>query len=172
MKQSRFLAFFALSITALTWVGCNNDDQTGGIPYDQRRAEQSVISIDTAKQYQANFIRGRQALGRLVSDTGYLQKNFNLPNAESFTRDAIILLLNQTGADGIRMYYGKDNAGVVRLVLLPIDKNGRDIQNVLIDRGQQTNAISIPGISSAQAAPPSEAQAIENGQTCPPCIID
>ena len=55
--------------------------------------------------------------------------------------------------------------------LLPVDKNGRDMQNVLIDRGQ-TQAISIPGIQSAQAAPPSQAQAVENGQTCPPCLID
>ena len=172
MKQSCYLAFIALLATSSILVACNNNDGgTVGIPYDQRRAAQSVISIDTAKQYQANFISGRQTLARMVNDTGYLQKSFNLPNAESFTRDAIILLLNQAGADGIRVYYGKDNAGVVRLVLLPVDKSGRDIQNVLIQRGQ-TNAISIPGISSAQAAPPSEAQAIENGQTCPPCIID
>lgn len=175
MKQSRFLVFFALLLAVVTLTSCNGDDQgnTGGnIPFDERRAEQSVISIDTAKQYQANFIEGRQTLARQLSDTGYLQKSFNLPNAESFTRDALILLLNQKGADGVRVYYGKDNAGTVRLVLLPIDKNGRDIQTVLIDRGQQTNAISIPGVPSAKAAPPSQFQAVENGQTCPPCLID
>ena len=176
MKQSRFLLFFVLSADAVTWISCNDNGQGnagGDIPFDEKRAEQSVISIDTAKQYQANFIAGRQTLGRLLNDTGYLQKSFNLPNAESFTRDALILLLNQKGADGVRVYYGKDNAGIVRLVLLPIDKNGRDIQTVLIDRGQQqTNAISIPGIPSAHAAPPSQFQAVENGQTCPPCIID
>ena len=173
MKLSRFLAFFALLLIAFIWAGCNNNDRgnDGKIPYDERRAAQSVISIDTAKQYQANFINTRETLGKLIGDTNFLRQNFNLPNAESFTRDAIILLLNQTGADGIRVYYGKDNAGVVRLVLLPVDKNGKDIQAVLINRGQ-TQALSIPGIQSAQAAPPSDAQAIENGQTCPPCIID
>jgi hypothetical protein len=173
MKQSRFLVFSALLVTTFTWAGCKNDNGGGDgkIPFDERRAEQSVIPIDTAKQYQANFINARETLGRLIGDTNFLRQNFNLPNAESFTRDAIILLLNQTGADGIRVYYGKDNAGGVRLVLLPVDKNGKDIQAVLINRGQ-TNAISIPGISSAQAAPASDAQAVENGQTCPPCIID
>lgn len=172
MRQSRFLGFFTLFI-AFIWAGCNNDNggNNGKIPFDESRAAQSVISIDTAKQYQANFISTREILGKLIGDTSFLQQNFNFPNAESFTRDAIILLLNQTGADGIRVYYGKDNAGVARLVLLPIDKNGKDIQTVLIERGQ-TQAISIPGIQSAQAAPPSEAQAVENGQTCPPCIID
>lgn len=174
MKQSRSLAFLTLILAAFLWIGCNNGNggiNAGGIPFDERRAEQSVISIDTAKQYQANFINTREASGRLVGDTSFFRQNFNLPNAESFTRDAIILLLNQKGADGIRIYYGKDKAGVVRLVLLPVDKDGKDIQNVLIDRGQ-TQAISIPGIQSAQAAPPSQAQAVENGQTCPPCLID
>ena len=172
MKQSPFVILTSLLI-AFTWAGCN--DNNGGasvkIPFDERRAEQSVIPIDTAKSYQANFISTRDTLRKLLGDTNFLSKNFNLPNAETFTRDAIILLLNQTGADGIKIYYGKDNAGVVRLVLLPVDKNGRDIQNVLIDR-RQANAVSIPGIPGAQAAPPSEAQAVENGQTCPPCIID
>ena len=171
MKQSRLLVVSAISLIAFIWAGCNDHNAGGKIPYDVKRAEQSVIPIDTAKSYQANFLRTRETLRKLIGDTNYLDKNFNLPNAESFTRDAIILLLNQTGADGVRVYYGKDNSGIVRMVLLPIDKNGRDIQNVLIERGQ-TNAISIPGIPSAQAAPPSEAQAVENGQTCPPCIID
>ena len=172
MKQSGVVILCALVFTAFFGAGCNNDNGADGkIPFDERRAQQSVISIDTARQYQADFIRTREALGKLITDTNFLKQNFNLPNAESFTRDAIILLLNQTGADGVRVYYGKDRTGVVRLVLLPVDKNGRDIKTVLIDRSQ-TKAISIPGIQSAQAAPPDEAQAVENGQTCPPCIID
>ena len=172
MKQSRFL-FYTILLTAFIWAGCNNNNGAGDgkIPFDERRAAQSVISIDTAKQFQTDFISTREALGRLIGDTGFLKQNFNIPNAESFTRDAIILLLNQTGADGVRVYYGKDKTGVVRLVLLPVDKNGNDIKTVLIDRGQ-TKAISIPGIQSAQAAPFAEEQAVENGQTCPPCIID
>jgi hypothetical protein len=172
MRQSNHLGFLGLLFIAFIWSGCQNDQglNAGKIPLDERRAAESVISIDTAKQYQTNFIRTRDSLRRLLRDTSFLRQNFNLPNAEFFTRDAIILLLNQTGADGIRIYYGKDNTGVTRLVLLPVDKNGKDIQAILIQR--QTNAISIPGIQSAQAAPPSEFQAIENGQTCPPCIID
>jgi hypothetical protein len=174
MRQSNHVRFLAVLFIAFIWSGCQNDQgglNAGKIPLDERRAAESVISIDTAKQYQANFIRTRDSLRRLLRDTSFLRQNFNLPNAEFFTRDAIILLLNQTGADGVRIYYGKDNTGVTRLVLLPVDKNGKDIQAILIQRGQ-TNAISIPGIQGAQAAPTSEFQAIENGQTCPPCIID
>jgi hypothetical protein len=171
MKQSSYLPLLCLLVAALI-VGCNNNNGNDGrIPFDESRARESVISIEQARQYQRNFLTTRDTLGRLLPDTSFLTRNFNLPNAESFTRDAIILLLNQTGADGIRIYYGKDNAGVVRLVLLPVDKNGKDIQTTLIERGQ-TRAISIPGISGARAAPPAEAQAVENGQTCPPCLID
>ena len=127
MRQSNYLRLLALLFIAFIWSGCQNDQgvNAGTIPFDARRAAESVISIDTAKQYQANFIRTRETVGRFIPDTNYLRQNFNLPNAEFFTRDAIILLLNQTGADGVRIYYGKDNAGVVRLVLLPVDKNGR-----------------------------------------------
>jgi len=172
MKQSRLLLFFAFLVFAFVLTACNDNNNTDGkIPFNENRAGESVISIDQAKQYQANFTSARDSLGRLLQDSTFLSRNFNLPNGESFTRDAIILLLNQAEADGIRIYYGKDNAGVVRLVLLPIDKNGKDIQTTLIDRGQ-TKVFSIPGIPSAQAAPQRELQAVENGQTCPPCIID
>jgi hypothetical protein len=171
MKHYRFVhAVIFLLVVLLS--ACNNDNNGGGkIPFDETRARESVISIGQARQYQKNFITARDSVGRLLPDTTFLLRSFNLPNGESFTRDAIILLLNQTGADGIRIYYGKDNAGVVRLVLLPVDKNGKDIQTTLIERRQAT-AVSIPGISGAHAAPPSEAQAVENGQTCPPCLID
>jgi hypothetical protein len=167
MKQSPFLLFILFLLIITIYTGCNNGGNDGRIPFSESRAAESVIPIEQARQYQRNFITGRDTLSRSAGAA----PNFNLPNAESFTRDAIILLLNQENADGIRIYYGKDNAGMVRLVLLPVDKNGKDIQTTLIDRGQ-TNAISIPGIPGAYAAPPAEAQAIENGQTCPPCIID
>jgi hypothetical protein len=164
MKQSPFLLFILFLLITI-YTGCTNGNTDGKIPFNESRAAESVIPIEQARQYQRNFITGRDTLSRSATP------NFNLPNAESFTRDAIILLLNQENADGIRIYYGKDNAGMVRLVLLPVDKNGKDIQTTLIDRGQ-TNAISIPGVSGAYAAPPAEAQAVENGQTCPPCLID
>jgi len=174
MRQSSLLLFASLFFVALVFTGCDNDNAgtAGDIPFDEKRALESIISIDTAKQYQRSFISSRDSLNRPFQDTSFRSLNFSLPNAESFTRDAIIVLLNQKGADGIRVYYGKDHRGTVRLVLLPVDKNGKDIQTTLIDRGQQTKALSIPGISSAQAAPPSQLQAVENGQTCPPCIID
>lgn len=170
MKYHAFTACASLCIlTMLVW-SCNNDRQKPNpdrriIPLDEARARRSVIGIDTAIQYQQRFVQTRGAL----RDTAFLSRNFNIPNAESFSRDAIILLLNQQGADGIRVYYGKDNTGKVRLVLLPIDSAGRNIKNKLIST--QT-ALQVPGVSSAQAQQFAEdGEAIEKGQTCPPCEI-
>ena len=172
MEPLKFRPALTLLLMNIILLSCNdNETNDGRISFSEQRAQESIISIDSAKQYQANFINTRETVARLIGDTAFVKLNFNLPNAESFTRDAIILLLNQAGADGIRLYYGRDHAGIVRLVILPIDKNGRDIQTVLIERSE-TNAISIPGIQNAQANPPSQFQAIENGQTCPPCLID
>ena len=132
---------------------------------DEARARRSIIGIDTAIQYQQRFVQTRSAL----KDTGFLNKNFNIPNAESFSRDAIILLLNQQGADGIRIYYGKDNLGKIRLVLLPIDSAGKDIKTKLVSTKTTSR---VQGDSSAPAKQSGDdGEAIEKGQTCPPCEI-
>jgi len=70
-------------------------------------------------------------------------------------------LLNQKGADGIRIYFGRDEKGQVRLVLLPVDKNGKDIRVKLLDDKNITQ--------KAGAAPPDDidGEAVEAGQRCP-----
>lgn len=133
---------------------------------DESRARQQLIPIEQARAYQQKFIASHEELSKFVSDTSFLKKRFNLPNAESFNRDMIALLLNQEDADGIRIYYGEDSNGQVKLVLLPIDKEGKDIITTLLT---STGAINIPGISGAYAA--GGFQAGEQGQNCPPCTI-
>ena len=88
-----------------------------------------------------------------------------MPNGEAFSKDAILLLLSQKEATGIRVYYGKDSKGVVRLVLLPVRNDGSVIYNKLITSGQ-------PAPDSVSRALSSTAEAVETGQTCPPCLID
>ncbi|MBC7903839.1 MAG: hypothetical protein H7Y27_10465 [Gemmatimonadaceae bacterium] len=144
------------------------DAGDGKILLDEKRAAEQVIPIVKAKELQRQFIAGRAELGKLVTDTSFLSKHFDLPNAESFNRDAISLLLNQPGADGIRVYYGRDENGKVRLVLLPVDKNGKDIVNKLTGKPV---AVTLPGVSTAKAFD-EDGEAVETGQICPPCIID
>jgi hypothetical protein len=132
---------------------------------DQNRANEQLIPIEQARQYQKSFIASHEELARVITDTSFLKKHFMMPNAETFNRDMISLLLNQEGADGIRIYYGEDEKGNIKLVLLPVDKSGNDI---IIPPGN-TSAISMPGISGAYAQ--GGGQAGENGQNCPPCLI-
>jgi len=97
-----------------------------------------------------------------------------VPNSESFTKDALLLLLSQKGADGIRFYYGKDKKGVVRLVMLPVTKEGKDIYTKLIASSttKLNTDSSAPKFNTRDAAAETNAEAVETGQTCPPCLID
>ena len=97
------------------------------IPYDEARAQEHFISVDTAAKYTWLFRKGKATLGRELKDSTYLNKKFNMPLSESFNRDAIAALLNQPGAKGMRIYLGQDEAGLVRLVLVAVDKKGNDI---------------------------------------------
>jgi hypothetical protein len=87
--------------------------------------------------------------------------------AEAFNRDAIAVLLNQkdslgNSAAGIRVYYGVNEGGQVRMILVPYDIKGNDIVHQLIVE----KAAKIPGISEANAYW-DNGQAIDNGQRCP-----
>ncbi|MGB8192717.1 MAG: hypothetical protein WCF67_12395 [Chitinophagaceae bacterium] len=157
MKAPLF-QFIILSAGLLGLAGCGSG---GGIPVDEKQAAAHVIPVNLAKEYTRSFQAGRDYLGVKLGDSTYLRDSFNLPDAEMFNRHAIALLLNVQGAEGIRVYMGRDQRGQVRMVLLPVDKNGNNIITRLI----LNNTVSIPGISSAYAD--QEGQAIENGQRCP-----
>lgn len=173
MKQQKILSYLLLlsAILTITLISCKGQKNDRTIIYDEKRASEEVIPIDQAIQLQNNFIQGRAELTRLVRDSSFLTKRFNLSNAESFNRDAIALLLNQKDADGIRIYLGDDGNGKIRLVLLPVDAKGNDIITTLIGNTSRSTGFKIPGVSSAQAAPPASAQAVETGQICPTCSI-
>jgi hypothetical protein len=56
--------------------------------------------------------------------------------AEFFGKNAILALLNQDNCMGMRIYYGQDNNGVKKLVLVGTDGNGNDLDTGLIlDKG-------------------------------------
>lgn len=149
-----------LSVAALAFAGCND----GKIPVDTEQARRHVISVKQAKAYTDNYRNARQNLVRRLGDSAYLRDTFNLLNAETFNRHAIALLLNQEGAEGVRIYLGRDDSGYVRMVLVPVDSKGQNI----ITRLLGSSTAHIPGVKSANAAPPDDdGEAIENGQRCP-----
>ncbi len=163
--QSNHLFILVIAcLLVLAVAGCNNKE-AGKIPIDEKRAAEQVIPVEQGIAYQNRFISARTELAGLLKDSTFLARKFNLANAESFNRDAIGLLLNQSGADGIKIYFGSDEKGQVKLVLVPVDKNGKDIITGLLSN----TALHIPGISSAQAQ--TGGKVVENGQVCPPCEI-
>jgi len=162
----------AMTVATLFIIGCNGGGGQGGtglIPVDESKANNEVITIKQAIALQKQYLSHYAELHRMVKDSAYLKKDFNLPNAETFGRDAIALLLN-TGADSIRVYYGIDSVGEMHLVLLPVNKKGADMYMRLI--AHKSTALNIPGISSAHAQDNGDGEAVENGQTCPPCVIN
>lgn len=145
-----------IAVAGLALAGCNSG---GEIPLDREQAKRHIITEKQARELVGRFKETRRRLG----DSAVL-KSFNLPDAELFNRHAIALLLNQEGAEGIRVYIGHDAQGQVRLVLLPVDKNGKNIVRRLL--GGKT--AYIPGVKSANAQyDDGDGEAIENGQRCP-----
>ncbi|HVM88901.1 MAG TPA: hypothetical protein VMT76_12000 [Puia sp.] len=162
MKSKNILMLVTvLPVFSVFLTSCYRDK----IRFNKERALQQIIPIEQARSLQKNFIASHETLSRVVADSSFLKNHFNLPNAETFNRDMISVLLNQDSADGIRIYYGEDEKGQIRLVLLPVDAKGHDIVNTLV-----TAAIKVPGISNA-FADGSGGQAGETGQGCPPCQI-
>ncbi|MEJ7737718.1 MAG: hypothetical protein WKF97_09855 [Chitinophagaceae bacterium] len=110
---------------------------------NKKRAGKNVISLREAirytKVYQRIIKHNKAELEKLI-----------FPYAESFDRNAIALLLKQKGAEGIRVYLGVDEAGEtgkeVKLVLVPVDKKGKDIVVHLLDE----KWISRPPVQSAE----------------------
>ena len=138
--------------------GCHS----GKIPIDEKKALVHIIPESQAREYLRSYSVAFQDLQRQVKDSTFLDTKFNLPIAEAFNRDAIGALLNADGAAGIRIYLGRDSIGRIRLVLVPITKEGRDIYTRLVGN------VDVPanGVSAAPM-PSSAGQAVEDGQRCP-----
>jgi len=158
MKTSPLNLIAVLTITLLIG-GCSaaGPEQC---PVNADRAKTEIIPISQAKQYRTSYDAGLVQLAEQLKNPAFLKDSFNLPQAEMFNRDAIGALLNVEGADGVRIYLGRDNAGQIRLVLLPVDKNGKDIITRLIPGTTKTT-------DSTVKAADDEGEAIENGQRCP-----
>jgi hypothetical protein len=132
------------------------------IPYNPDKAKKHFITLAAAQELTGGFRKERASLMRQIRDTNYLATSFNLPNAESFNRDAIIALLNQKGAEGVRIYLGKDKQGLIRMVLAAVDSTGNDITV-----GSEPESGTVGFIETARAGSKPPAVLLESGQRCP-----
>ena len=172
MKTKPFscLPLLSLSLMIAFVTACNQPPKfSGPIPVNEDSVRKHILPIAEAVEYTAHFRSVRDTFYRQVPTLGSALK---LGQAEAFNRDAIAILLNQKDASGndaagVRIYYGLDKQGQVKMVLVPYDRNGNDIVNKMIGE----KAVSIPGISSARATG-SDGQTIEAGQRCPTICSD
>jgi len=154
----RGIATAVLSLIMLQ--GCTHTSNQ--IPYNRDNAKKHFISLAAAQELTSGFRKERVTLMRELSDTNYLNSSFNLPNAESFNRDAIIALLNQKEAEGVRIYLGRDKQGLIRMVLAAVDSTGNDIT-----KGSEPESGTVGFIQTAHAGSTPPAVLLESGQRCP-----
>lgn len=168
MKHRTFIRHLLplMAVMALTQCTTPTSRQDAGaiteIPLDKNKASLHVITAEEARMLRTGFLAGKKDLQAKIPGN-YLDSTFNMPEGETFNRDAIIALLNAPEATDIRIYLGKDAKGQVRMILLPVDSSGTDILTTLVAGAQ---ALKVPGIPSAKAQ--SGGQAMESGQRCPP----
>ncbi|UPK72400.1 hypothetical protein [Chitinophaga filiformis] len=163
MKHRNFLRFFSAAVLLAAFTKCTpHHEEQRDIPLDKTRAFEHVIPIDEARRLRQGFLAGRKELQSKLPGN-YLDSAFNIPEGETFNRHAIAAILNAKGAQGLRIYMGRDEKGQVRMVLLPVDSSGADILTTLVSREKAAN---IPGVQPAKAG--TQEQAMESGQRCPP----
>ena len=159
-QSSRLVLLLVLAGIIL---GSCKETPAGKIPFNEAKAREQIISVKQGSQYSMRFVNIRDSvLPGAIKDSGFLERNFNLPIAETFNRDAIIALLNADGADGVRVYFGTDEKGLVRLVLMPVDKEGKDIVTRL------TGPTTAQKAASQAGGPVQDGESVENGQRPPP----
>jgi hypothetical protein len=168
MKHSRILIAVALPVMAMLILAGCNDDNDHKIPFNREKAKEHIITMTYADSMRASFTTGRDSLQQLLAnDSSGFYSRFDLATAEMFNRDAIIALLDARGAEGIRIYMGRDS-GKVKLVLLPVDANGNDIRMNLLD-GKSMTQKAAAQLDDPESGVP---QAVEVGQRCPTVCSD
>jgi hypothetical protein len=124
----RSLKVFTLTCLAacvvMLFYKCHPKSASDHIPYNRDSAQVHIIPVDTAIKLTSTFRLIQMQMARKLHDTAYI---LNFPLAEKFNRDAIVALLDQKGARGIRIYLGEDKSGPVKMVLVAVDSLNNDI---------------------------------------------
>jgi hypothetical protein len=117
--------------------------------------------------YQRRFLSSYAELKKLAPDS-FLAHHFRIPNAETFSKDIICALINSKGVDSVRIFYGEDTTGGFRLILKGVDSKG-NLVTLKFPTGKPPVSDTIKKPSNL---PEDDGDAVENGQTCPPCMVD
>ena len=119
----------------------------------------NLISLEEAARLTGNFRKQKESL--IAREFG--GKNV-LPICETFPRDAFDKLLSQQGCVGVRVYFGMDEENQVRLVVVGVDKEGRDM--LASSSPVSNNKLRIASTESG-GYEGDDNVIIENGARCP-----
>jgi hypothetical protein len=162
------VVFLLIVLTTFCLSGCG-DRGDGLPPINEDSVISHAISIAQAAQYTASF---RNSIDSVNQKCPVFKDSMHFGKAEAFNSDVFRVLINvkdSTGtlAAGIRIYYGRGTDGLIRMVMVPYDKNGNDILTHLVGAPEKP----VPGVSPAKTEALTTgggAQAMEQGQQCPP----
>jgi hypothetical protein len=101
--------------------GCRGKTNPGAIPVNEDSIRDHISPIKTAIALTSHFRMARDSFDRQIP---VLESGTGMGQAEALKRDAIAVLLNQRDslgreASGIRIDYGLDRNGQIRMVLVP-----------------------------------------------------
>jgi hypothetical protein len=154
MKSLKIFTVACLAVCIVMILSkCHPKSTSDHIPYNKDSAQVHIIPIDTAVKLTSTFRLVQMQMARKLHDTAYV---VNFPLAEKFNRDAIIALLDQKGARGVRIYLGEDKSGPVKMVLVAVDSLNNDIT------GRTHKVMKFTSNASTQ-----DGVALEAGQRCP-----
>ena len=165
LAQALFLLLIIVSVCHFS--ACQPPTPGGEINKDS--VKRHLISIDSAIRYTTSF---RVSIDSFNKNAPHFADSMRFGNAEAFNKDIFRELLLQSSAKqgpaaGIRIYFGRDNTGLIRLVLVPYDSAGNDIINHIMD----LNGKPVTG-AHVEALTVSGGQAGEDGIRCPTVCDD
>lgn len=160
--------FSLIALSTLLLSGCGERPGGGEPPINEDSVKPHIIPIQLAAAYTKDF---RANIDSFNQKCPTFKEQMKFGNAEAFPSDLYRILLKQkdstgTIASGIRIYYGRSTDGLIRLVMVPYDKNGNDIINKMVSM----DAKQLPGVSpeaKTATSSTSDGQAGEDGQRCP-----
>lgn len=119
LYSKKIMTICLIALFAIAFIGLNHSDlftKEGTVPkYDGK--EDHSITLPEAAEMVRNF--QEQAEPNAVIG-GY------------FGEEAILNILNQEGAIGMRYYYAQDNEGMPHIVVVGVDSEGNDMMEGLL----------------------------------------
>jgi hypothetical protein len=107
-----------------------------------------AITLSEAVQMTRDFRQNKEG----ILKTEFQNKGV-LPVCETFDKEAIQQLLDQAGCEKLRLYLGMDGNNLVKLILVSVDDNDRDM--LPANDTQTEPAIFENGVRCPQMCPPS-----------------